>query len=84
VGSLGTGTGEMLASDEEREILAEFDAPADAPSRAAADQGKPVAGKPARAEPAVRTPEDDVLAEFDTPAPPPAGRKERGAAPEAG
>jgi hypothetical protein len=75
VGNLGTGMNDMLASAEERDILAEFDAPVgEPPSRAPA--AKPKAGASAKVEPAAAPAEDAILSEFD--APPPGTRKERG------
>lgn len=73
VASLGTGVGDVLTSDEESDILAEFDAPLDAPSTSRATPAAAGAESPP-----VAAEEDNIVAEFDTPADrpsPPAKKK---------
>jgi len=77
VSSLETGVGEVLTSDEETDILAEFDAPEFTPPATA-----PHKSATGRATPAA-TPEDDVLAEFDQPDNTPSRSAKKKADPEA-
>jgi hypothetical protein len=77
VASLETGVGEVLTSDEESDILAEFDAPAAAADAAPASS----ASAPERARSAAD--DDPIIAEFDQPADPPARDRKQAADPEA-